>query len=150
MGKKRVATKAAEELIAERDLVESTVAKEKTVIAKRKLEKARIYIFSSYNNTIMTLTDTRGNTMAWVSAGSIGFSGTKKSTPFAASKVAEAMSQLVKGMGNPPVEVYVKGIGSGRDSAIRSLAARGLEIVLLKDVTPIPHNGCRPPKIRRV
>lgn len=150
MGKKRVATKKTEELIAERELVESKVARESKAAAKRRFEKVRIYISSSYNNTIMTLTDLKGNTLAWVSAGSVGFSGTKKSTPFAASKVAEAMSQVVKAMGNPPVEVYVKGIGSGRDSAIRSLAARGLEIELLKDVTPIPHNGCRPPKVRRV
>lgn len=150
MGKKRVAEKTTEELIAERERVESAVSKETKAAPKRRLEKARIYISSSYNNTIMSLTDMKGNVLAWVSAGSVGFEGTKKATPFAASKVAEAMSQVVKGLGNPPLEVYVKGIGSGRDSAIRSLAARGLEIEVLKDVTPIPHNGCRPPKVRRV
>jgi len=150
MGKKRVVTKTTEELITERERVESAVAKEARVAPKVKLERARIYISSSYNNTIMTLTDIKGNTLAWVSAGSVGFKGTKKATPFAASKVAEAMSQIVKKMGIPVVEVYVKGIGSGRDSAIRSLASRGLEIDVLKDITPIPHNGCRPPKVRRV
>lgn len=150
MGKKRVATKTTEELIAERERVESAVTKETKAAPKRVLERAKIYISSSFNNTIMTLTDMRGNTLAWVSAGSVGFGGTKKATPFAASKVAEAISQIVKRMGIPSVEVYVKGLGSGRDSAIRSLAARGIEIDLLKDITPIPHNGCRPPKVRRV
>jgi small subunit ribosomal protein S11 len=150
VGKKRLATKTTEELIAERERVESAVTKEFKVAAKKRLEKAKIYISSSYNNTIMTLTDMQGNTLAWVSAGSVGFKGTKKATPFAASKVAEAISQIVKRMGIPSVEVYVKGIGSGRDSAIRSLASHGLEIEVLKDITPIPHNGCRPPKVRRV
>jgi small subunit ribosomal protein S11 len=98
----------------------------------------------------MTLTDTQGNVLIWVSAGSIGFKGTRKATPFAASKVAEALSQAAQKLGIVKVQILIKGIGSGRESAIRSLASRGLEVKSVKDVTPIPHNGCRPPKVRRV
>lgn len=134
----------------EREQIEAAVGKEPHVRAQQQVLGARIYISSSYNNTLMTLTDRQGNTIAWVSAGSIGFKGTKKATPFAASKVAEAVSQVAKRLGITNVEVFVKGVGSGRDSAIRSLAARGLEIDRLKDLTPIPHNGCRTPKVRRV
>ena len=114
------------------------------------IEEGRIFITSSYNNTIMTLTDARGNVLTWVSAGNIGFKGTKKSTPFAASKVAEALSERAKKIGIGKVWVSIKGIGSGRESALRSLAARGLEILSVRDVTPVPHNGCRPKKTRRV
>jgi small subunit ribosomal protein S11 len=141
MGKKRIITKTAEELPKE---------KEVRVITPQKIKEGRVYIFSSYNNTIITLTDLLGNVLTWVSAGSIGFKGTKKATPFAASKVAEALADLCRKLGIAKVNVLVKGIGSGRESAIRSLAARGLEIGSIKDITPIPHNGCRPRKARRV
>jgi len=150
MGKKRIITKTEEELLREREAVEAAVKKEVKVEVPRKIKEGRVYISSSYNNTIITLTDPRGNVLNWTSAGKIGFKGTKKATPFAASKVAEALVQTAKKLGVEKVEVFVKGIGSGRESAIRSLAARGLDIVSIKDVTPIPHNGCRPPKVRRV
>ena len=149
MGKKRIIKQTEEELLKEREKVETKVKKE-TKETLKKIKEGRIYIFSSYNNTIITLTDLKGNVLAWVSAGSIGFKGTKKATPFAASKVAEAITQIAQKIGIEKTEIFVKGIGSGRESAIRSLAARGLEIVSIKDTTPIPHNGCRRPKVRRV
>jgi len=150
MGKKRIVTKTEEELLKEREKVEAAVKKEIKVEVPQKIKEGRVYISSSYNNTIITLTDPKGNVLTWTSSGSIGFKGTKKATPFAASKVAEALTQTAKKMGIEKVQVLVKGIGSGRESAIRSLATRGLDIISIKDVTPIPHNGCRPPKVRRV
>jgi small subunit ribosomal protein S11 len=150
MGKKRIIQKTEEELLKERETVEAKVRKEVKMEAPTKIKEGRVYIFSSYNNTIITLTDSQGNTLCWASAGSIGFKGTKKATPFAASKVAEFLSERAKKLGIEKVQVLVKGIGSGRESAIRSLATRGLDIVSIKDITPIPHNGCRPPKVRRV
>jgi small subunit ribosomal protein S11 len=150
MGKKRIVTKTEEELFKEKERVEAKVQKEIKVEVPQKIREGKIYISSSYNNTIITLTDQQGNTLAWSSAGQIGFKGTKKATPFAASKVAETISQVAKKIGIEKVAVLVKGIGSGRESAIRSLATHGLEFTSIKDVTPIPHNGCRPPKVRRV
>lgn len=150
MGKKRIIAKTKEELLKEREKIESKVQKEVKFKVPQRITWGKIYISSSYNNTIMTLTDIQGNVLYWTSAGSIGFKGTKKGTPFAASKTAEAMAQAVKKIGVEKVQVLVKGIGSGRESAIRSLAGRGLDIASIKDVTPIPHNGCRPPKVRRV
>ena len=150
MGKKRIIAKSEEELLKEREKVEAKVKKEAEVGTVQKLKEGKVYISSSYNNTIMTLTDLQGNVLCWISAGSIGFKGAKKSTPFAASKVAEALTQRAKKMGIEKVEVLVKGIGSGRESAIRSIAARDLDIISIKDITPVPHNGCRPPKVRRV
>jgi len=149
MGKKRIATKTEEELLKEREKVEAKVKKE-IKEAPQKIREGRIYISSSYNNTIITLTDSKGNVLHWISAGSIGFKGAKKATPFAASKVAEAMGQVIKKLGIEKLAIFVKGIGSGRESAIRSFAARGLEVVSITDITPVPHNGCRPPKVRRV
>lgn len=149
MGKKRVIQQTEEELLKEREKVDAKVRKEGKEPAK-KVKEGRIYIYSTYNNTIITLTDPKGNVLGQASAGSVGFKGTKKSTPFAASKVAEAMSQTIKKFGIERISIFVKGIGSGRESAIRSLAARGLGIVAIKDLTPIPHNGGRPPKVRRV
>jgi small subunit ribosomal protein S11 len=150
MGKKHVIKKSEEEILKEREKVDEALKKEVKVETTRKIREGRIYISSSYNNTIMTLTDQKGNVLCWTSASNIGFKGTKKATPFAASKVAEAMVQRAKKLGVENVEVFVKGIGSGRESAIRSLAVRGLNIISIKDMTPIPHNGCRPPKVRRV
>ncbi|HOK00461.1 MAG TPA: 30S ribosomal protein S11 [Candidatus Pacearchaeota archaeon] len=149
MGKTRIIQKSEEELLKEKEKIESAVKKEiKKPVYKK--EFGKIYISSSYNNTIITLTDERGNVLSWVSAGSIGFKGTKKATPFAASKVAEAIALAVKKIGIDKISVFVKGIGSGRDSALRSLVNQGLNIISIKDITPIPHNGCRPPKVRRV
>jgi len=152
MGKTRLAKKSEEELIKEAETVEETIKKTETkpISAKKQVEKGRIYILASYNNTLMTATDLKGGVLAWVSAGSLGFKGPKKSTPFAASKVAEALIEKTKKLGLKTVEVYIKGIGGGREAAIRSLATHGLDITLIKDVTPIPHNGPRPPKPRRV
>ena len=149
MGKKRIVTKTEEELLKERERVEAKVKKE-IKEAPQKIREGRVYISSSYNNTIITLTDSKGNVLHWTSAGSIGFKGAKKATPFAASKVAEAMGQVIKKLGIEKLAIFVKGIGSGRESAIRSFAARGLEVVSITDITPVPHNGCRPPKVRRV
>jgi small subunit ribosomal protein S11 len=107
-------------------------------------------IQATFNNTIVTITDTAGNVITWASAGSVGFKGSRKSTPFAAQMAAENAAQKAKGLGVRQVKVFVKGPGAGREAAIRSLQAAGLEITAIKDVTPIPHNGCRPPKRRRV
>ena len=150
MGKKRIIKKSEEELLKERERVEAGVRKEIKTKKTSKIKEGRIYISSSYNNTIITLTDIQGRVLAWRSAGSVGFKGTKKATPFAASKVAESICLISQKLGLEKVSVFVKGIGSGRDSAIRSLASHGLEILSIKDITPVPHNGCRPPKVRRV
>ena len=149
MGKKRIIRQTEAELLKETEKVEGKVKKE-IESAPKKFKEGRIYISSSYNNTIITLTDSQGKVLGWASAGSIGFKGTKKATPYAASKVAEAMSQITNKFGIDKIAVLVKGIGSGRESAIRSLIARGLNVISIKDITPIPHNGCRPPKVRRV
>ncbi len=108
------------------------------------------HIQSSFNNTIVTMSDTQGNVLSWSSAGSLGFKGSRKNTPFAAQSAAEVAAKAAMEHGLKSVEVYVKGPGSGREAAIRALQAAGLEINMIKDVTPIPHNGCRPPKRRRV
>jgi small subunit ribosomal protein S11 len=112
--------------------------------------QGKAFIQSTFNNTIVTLTDVNGDTLSWASAGSIGFKGTKKGTPFAAQIASENATRKAMEHGLRRVEVYVKGPGSGRETAIRSLAVAGLEITMIKDVTPIPHNGCRAPKRRRV
>ncbi len=119
--------------------------------AKRKnLEKGRAYINATYNNTVLSVTDAKGNVLAWATAGSLGFSGPKKATPFAASKIVAVVAEKLKNMGVKELEVFVKGIGGGRDSAIRSLANQGFEIRSIRDVTSVPHNGPRPAKVRRV
>ncbi len=117
---------------------------------KKFVEKGQVYIRSTFNNTIITVTDSEGNVIAWSSAGKAGYKGSRKSTPFAAQIAAENAADEAKEMGLKEVEIYVKGPGSGRESAIRSLQSAGLEVTLIKDITPIPHNGCRPPKRRRV
>ena len=114
------------------------------------VEKGAAHIRSSFNNTIVTITDLSGNALAWASAGGLGFRGSKKSTPFAAQSAAETAAKNAMEFGLKTVEVYVKGPGAGREAAIRSLQTAGLEVTMIKDVTPIPHNGCRPPKRRRV
>ena len=117
---------------------------------RKNIERGAAHIHSSFNNTIVSITDNAGNVIAWGSAGGLGFKGSRKSTPFAAGEVAETAAKKAMEHGLKTVEVYVKGPGSGRESAIRSLQTAGLEISAIKDVTPIPHNGCRPPKKRRV
>ena len=117
---------------------------------RKNIEKGAVHISSSFNNTMVTITDTQGNAISWSSAGSLGYRGSRKSTPFAAQMASEAAAKAAMEHGLKTVEVYVKGPGSGRESAIRALASVGLQIVSIKDVTPIAHNGCRPPKRRRV
>ncbi len=128
--------------------------KSKKVVKKRRerknIEKGTAHIRATYNNTIVTITDVYGNAVSWASAGELGFKGSKKSSPFAAQMASETAAKAAAEHGMKTVEVYVKGPGSGRESAIRALSSAGLEITLIKDVTPIPHNGCRPPKRRRV
>ena len=116
----------------------------------KNIEAGKAHIHSSFNNTIVSITDVQGNVIAWASAGELGFKGSRKSTPFAAGEVAETAAKSAMEHGLKTVEVYVKGPGAGRESAIRSLQTAGLEVTSIKDVTPIPHNGCRPPKRRRV
>ena len=117
---------------------------------KKNIEKGQVHISSSFNNTMVTITDTNGNAISWASAGGLGFRGSKKSTPFAAQSAAETAGRAAMAHGLKTVEVFVKGPGSGREAAIRALQTVGLEVTMIKDVTPIPHNGCRPPKRRRV
>ncbi|MFW6268606.1 MAG: 30S ribosomal protein S11 [Bacillota bacterium] len=117
---------------------------------KRNIEKAQAHIKSTFNNTIITITDMEGKVLSWASPGKEGYEGSRKSTPFAAQIAAETAAEEAKEMGVKEIEIYVKGPGSGRESAIRSLQAAGLDVTLIKDITPIPHNGCRPPKRRRV
>lgn len=117
---------------------------------RKNIEKGQAHISSTFNNTMVILTDMTGNVISWASAGQLGFRGSRKSTPFAAQEAAQEAALKAKEHGLKSVEVYVKGPGSGREAAIRSLQATGLEVTMIKDVTPIPHNGCRPPKRRRV
>ena len=117
---------------------------------KKNIERGAAHIQSTFNNTIVTITDMNGNAVSWASAGEMGFRGSRKSTPFAAATAAETAAKAAMEHGMKYVEVYVKGPGSGRESAIRALQTAGLEVSLIKDVTPIPHNGCRPPNRRRV
>ena len=129
-------------------------AVKKTAVRKRRerknIERGAAHIRSTFNNTIVTITDVNGNALSWASAGGLGFRGSRKSTPFAAQMAAETAAKAAMEHGLKTVEVYVKGPGAGREAAIRALQAAGLEVSMIKDVTPIPHNGCRPPKRRRV
>jgi small subunit ribosomal protein S11 len=117
---------------------------------KKYVDRGQAHIQSSFNNTIVTITDAAGNALSWASAGQLGFRGSRKSTPYAAQMAADTAADAAKEYGLRMVEVYVNGPGSGREAAIRALQAAGLEVTLIKDVTPVPHNGCRPPKRRRV
>ncbi len=125
-------------------------AKKKKKKAFQKVEKGKVYIQSSFNNVIMTLTDDSGNVIGWVSAGALGFKGTKKSTPYTASLVGKAMADKIRGLGMSELQIFISGVGQGRDSATRALVASGANINLISDITPLPHNGCRPKKPRRV
>ncbi|MFA5878371.1 MAG: 30S ribosomal protein S11 [Candidatus Staskawiczbacteria bacterium] len=151
MGKKHVIQKSQEEIIKETDKIEAGFKKEARITsAPQAGTDGKVFISSSYNNTMITLTDFTGKALAWKSAGSVGFKGAKKGTAFASSKVGEMIAGIIIKLGIRRIHVYVKGIGPGRDSAIRALMAQGLNIAAIKDVTPIPHNGCRARKVRRV
>ena len=130
------------------------MAANKKVVRRRRerknIEKGQVHIRSSFNNTMVTVTDLQGNAISWASSGEMGFRGSRKSTPFAAQTAAETAAKAAMEHGLKTVEVYVKGPGQGREAAIRALQGVGLEVTLIKDVTPVPHNGCRPPKRRRV
>ena len=131
----------------------ATKATKKVVKRRRErkiVEKGTAHIRSSFNNTMVTITDLEGNALSWASSGGLGFRGSRKSTPYAAQTAAETAAKAAMEYGLKTVEVYVKGPGQGREAAIRALQTAGLEVVMIKDVTPIPHNGCRPPKRRRV
>ena len=118
---------------------------------KKNIERGQVHIRSSFNNTMVTVTDSQGNALSWASSGGLGFRGSRKSTPYAAQMAAEtAAKAAIENCGLKTVEVFVKGPGQGREAAIRALQSAGLEVTMIKDVTPIPHNGCRPPKRRRV
>ena len=125
------------------------VAKKKKKI-KKQIQKGQAHIQCSYNNTLITISDINGEVLAWSSSGLLGFKGAKKSTPFAATQVAGDVAEKVKKYGTSELEVYVKGVGSGREASIRALSNRGFNLIMIKDITPIPHNGCRPRRPRRV
>jgi len=144
MGKKRIIKKAGG------NVDQSLTSRSMEHLTKKKLISGRLYIQSTYNNTILSLTDEKGDVILSSSAGALGFKGAKKGTPFAASKVAEFMADKAKMIGVKEVGVMIKGVGAGRESAIRSFAAKGIDFIFIRDITPIPHNGPRPPKPRRV
>lgn len=119
-------------------------------IAAKKIIHSQAHISASYNNTLLSITDDNGNIVAWSSAGSLGFKGAKKATPYAATKIVEAIIEKIKKMGISDVSVFVRGVGGGREATIRALANKGMNIISIKDVTPLPHNGCKPKKVRRI
>jgi len=150
MGKKKIVQQNTEKALKESETVALSTAKKSIEPLRHRVSDGRVYINASYNNTLVTVTDLNGNVISWMSAGSLGFSGPKKATPFAASKVADAITEKIKKSGPINVEILIRGVGRGRDAAVKALAAKGLNILSIKDVTPIPHNGPRPPKVRRV
>lgn len=149
MGKKRVIKETTEEVLKEKEKMEATAKKKKEVKGK-KLDRANIYIQSSYNNTLISVTNPEGDVVASESAGALGFRGPKKATPFAATRVVDSLMNKLQKIGLKEINIFVKGVGSGREAAVRALAANNLDILSIKDITPVPHNGCRPRKPRRV
>jgi len=149
MGKKHIIETSQEEAVKESEKIDKAVNKE-VKVKPAGVQEGKVFVSSSYNNTIVTLTNSRGDVLASKSAGAVGFKGTKKSTSFAASRVAETIANVCKKLGIDKVEVLIKGIGAGRESAVRTLVAQGMNVTSIKDVTPVPHNGCRPKKVRRV
>lgn len=145
MGKKRVIKKSEDAAVGR-----SPQDKSQEIKTSQKISRGIANVQATYNNTLISIADEKGNVVAWSSAGSLGFSGTKKATPFAAARVAETVVEKTRKIGLRDIQVFVSGVGSGRDSAIRALANQGLNILSIKDVTPIPHNGPRPKKVRRV
>ncbi len=154
MGKKKIQTQSETELLKETADLESVQKKVSATAQQatggKRLDRGRVYIQSTYNNILISITDTKGEVIAWSSAGTMGFRGPKKATPYAASKTVESLMEKIKKSGLHDVDIFVKGVGSGREGAIRAFAAQGLNISSIKDVTPVPHNGCRPRKVRRV
>jgi small subunit ribosomal protein S11 len=149
MGKKHIVEKTAEEVLAEGTKVEKTLSQVTPSLRKKTADLVIVHILSSYNNTKMTLTDAQGNVLLAQSAGRVGFKGSKKGTSFASSKIAQTINEAIVALRAKEVEIVVKGVGAGRESALRALSAQGINIVKIKDRTPIPHGGCRPRKARR-
>ena len=149
MGKKRIIKQTTEEVLKEKEARE-IATKSKGEVKGKKLIRGRAYIKATYNNTMITITDAEGNVIAWETAGGVGFKGPKKATPFAASRAVASLMQKISKTGLKEVAVFVRGVGSGRESAVRALAGAGIDIISIKDITPSPHNGCRPKKPRRV
>lgn len=151
MGKKKVAKQTSEEVLKEGEAIKSAAAKAAGKgVSKKSINEGRVYVKSSYNNTLITVTNDQGDVVAWASAGSLGFNGPKKATPFAASKVIGALTEKLKKSGPFDVHVFMNGVGGGRDSALRSMISQGFNILSIKEVTPIAHNGPRAKKPRRV
>ena len=149
MGKKQVKIETPAEALKTQGVVDTAVAKASAPSAK-KIQKGRAYIKATYNNTIVSVTDDRGNLVAWSTAGTLGFAGPKKATPFAASKIVATLTEKLKKSGPTDIAVFVNGSGGGRDSAIRSFINQGFNVLSITDVTPIPHNGVKAPKPRRI
>lgn len=151
MGKKQIKSENPAEAIKANEALEIATEKAEPASLKgKKLERGRVYVKATYNNTIISVTDDKGSLIAWSTAGALGFNGPKKATPFAASKIVATIAEKIKKTGPTEIAVFVNGFGGGRDSAIRSLINQGFVISSITDVTPIPHNGVRPPKTRRV
>jgi small subunit ribosomal protein S11 len=152
MGKKKVTTQSGDATAKAADGAAPAAVAAKPAAGKKskKIQAGKVYVNASYNNTVVTITDMQGNVIAWASSGSLGFGGPRKATPFASTKVIAALAEKLGGNGPQDIDIIVKGIGSGRDSAIRSLINHGFNILSIKDSTPIPHNGPRPKKVRRV
>jgi len=153
MGKKKIATVEEEiktdEKTGEDSSTSTTEAPKSSKSSKKKIDIGVLYVESTYNNTKLTVTDLKGNTLAWSSSGSLGFKGAKKGTPFAAAKVGETLAGKVQVLGVKEVNVVVKGVGSGRESAIRGFISKGINLATIQDMTPVPHNGPKPPRPRR-
>ncbi|MEX0919127.1 MAG: 30S ribosomal protein S11 [Parcubacteria group bacterium] len=150
MGKKKIVTAEEEKDIKTTEEVASETSAVSTgKSSKKRVDSGVLYVESTYNNTKLTMTDNKGNTLAWSSSGSLGFKGAKKGTPFAAAKVGETLAGKVQGLGVKEVSVVVKGVGSGRESAIRGFISKGINLTTIQDMTPVPHNGPKPPRPRR-
>ncbi len=150
MGKKKIGTQTEAEAIGQANAIEGAVAAASSKNVAKKFEKGNVYVKASYNNTLISVTDEKGNLVAWSTAGSLGFKGPKKATPFAASKVVAALTEKLRKAGLQKVTMYLNGIGGGRDSSVRSFVNQGFEVLGIHDVTPIPHNGPKPKKTRRI
>jgi small subunit ribosomal protein S11 len=150
MGKKKIGTQTAEEAINQASAIEGAVVASAGKNVAKKIDKGCVFVKASYNNTIISVTDEKGNLVAWSTAGSLGFKGPKKATPFAASKIVAALTEKLRKAGLAKVTMYLNGIGGGRDSSVRSFVNQGFEVLGIHDVTPIPHNGPKPKKVRRI
>ena len=150
MGKKKIGTQTDAEAISQASAIEGAVVAASAKNVAKKFEKGNVYVKASYNNTIISVTDEKGNLVAWSTAGSLGFKGPKKATPFAASKVVAALTEKLRKAGLQKVSIFLNGIGGGRDSSVRSFVNQGFDVLSIHDVTPVPHNGPKPKKVRRI